>query len=81
MSDSVILTHPALTLLLAAAVLMQVLFRKRGWRGAVAELLPAVLCVLTLLAAVLLGAEIEELSLVLCGFFALSLLSGGRTER
>lgn len=81
MTGSVILSEPALTLLLATALLMQVLFRRRGWRGAVAELIPAALCVLTLLLAVLLGAELEELSLVLCGFFALSLVSRGGTER
>lgn len=81
MTESVILREPALTLLLATALLMQVLFRRKGWRGAVAELVPALLCVLTLLAAVLLGGELAEVSLVLCGFFALSLASrGGRKQ-
>lgn len=77
MTESVILREPALTLLLATALLMQVLFRRKGWRGAVAELVPALLCVLTLLAAVLLGGELAEVSLVLCSFFALSLASRG----
>lgn len=77
-TESVILTSPGLTTLLGAAFLGQLVLQRKGCRGAVWELLPAAVCVFALLRALLLGAPLEELALVLCGFFVLSLTGRNR---
>lgn len=78
MTQSVILSNPWLTFLLGAAFIMQLVFQQKGCRGTVLELLPAFLCTGTLLASLLLGATLTELSLVLCAFFILSISHLGR---
>lgn len=78
MTESVILSNPWLTFLLAAAFIMQAVFRQTKSQGVLTELLPTLLCVGTLLGSLLLGASLTELSLVLCVFFILSLTDLGR---
>lgn len=78
MTESVILSNPWLTFLLGLAFVIQLVLQQKQCRGMFVELLPAFLCVGTLLASLLLGATLTELSLVLCAFFVLSLTQIGK---
>lgn len=78
MSESVILSSPWLTFLLGLAFVMELVLQQKRCRGMFVELLPAVLCVGTLLMSLLLGATLTELSLALCAFFILSISHLGR---
>lgn len=80
MSESVIASNPWLTFLLGLAFAAELVLQQKKCRGVAAELLPTLLCVGTLLASLLLGATLTELSLVLCAFFILS-LSGLRKDK
>lgn len=80
MTESIILANPWLTFWLSAAFLAQVVFRKLHCRGLLFDLIPAAMCVVGLLFALLLGAELRELSMVLCAFFILSLWGKERKE-
>lgn len=81
MTESVILANPWLTFLLSASFLAQVVFAKMHCHGLFFELIPAAVCACALLFALLLGAELAELSLVLCAFFILSLAQIGKKNK
>ena len=81
MAESVILGSPTLVCTLTFAFLMQCIFRHIGIRQAPLQLLPAAVCAVSLVYAVLFGASLEELSLVLCIFFAQCLTGCGRKEK
>lgn len=76
--DSVILRNPALMLCLGFAWVMQLIFQKIGSKTGGFQLLPAALCSLCLVWAVLLGAALTEIATVLCMFLILSLTAIGR---
>lgn len=80
MTESVILSSPTLVFLLGLAFLFQFLCIRMNAR-LVWQLLPAVLCVGSCIWAVWLGCGLEELSIMLCAFFALCLGESGRKEK
>lgn len=80
MTQSVILSSPMLVFLLGLAFLLQLLCIRMNVKS-VWQLLPAVLCVGSCVWAVWLGCGLEELSIVLCAFFALCLEKSGRKEK